>query len=207
MIAGPSSTRYPAAEERESTDDGKAQLTAGEEQITALLARAGNGDAAANERLFACIYEDLLQRARNAMRGAARTHVLQPTALLHEAYMRLVNRPRTWQNRGHFFAVAARAMRCILIDHGRRATREPRSVQLEEFVHAVEADVVDLAAFAEALVRLQERYERTAKVFDLYYFARNSVEEIADYLRVSEKTVYREIKLAKATIRKELAGD
>lgn len=177
--------------------------------VTALLRAWGQGDAAAAERLVPLIYGELRrQAARHLRRENRRDHTLRPTALVHEAYLRLAGqRDAAWQNRGQFFAVAAQAMRRILVDHARRhrAAKRGRSwcrISLDEAgrrgLAMAAAPDVDLLALEEALGELAALDPEKARLVELRFFGGSSLEEIADVLEVSPSTVSREWRLARA---------
>jgi RNA polymerase sigma-70 factor (ECF subfamily) len=160
--------------------------------VTALLDRVNAGQEQALEELLAVVYRDLKRQAAAYLRRENAGHTLQPTALVHEAYMRLVEQRNVqWQNRGHFFGVAAQAMRRILVDHARARHRNKRGgpnanrIPLEEH-HAVdEGPQVDVLALDSALNSLAEIDPRQARVVELRYFAGLSVEDTAEVLGLS----------------------
>lgn len=178
--------------------------------ITRLLLDWSNGDAAALQQLMPLVEAELHRLARSYMRKEKPTHTLQTTALVNEAYLRLVNQRKVkWQNRAHFFGISAQFMRRILLDHAKMHRRSKRGsgpvrVSLSEArgLSAKEAD--DLLEFNEALERLSQFDARKSQVVELRYFGGMSVEEVAEYLRVSEVTVMRDWSLAKTWLRREL---
>lgn len=182
-------------------------------EVTRLLDRAKRGEPAAVERLLPLIYDELKSVARGFMRGERPGHTLQPTALVHEAYMRLVDVDKMdWQGRAHFVAMAARLMRRVLIDHARRRRAEKRGgnavrVEFDEGFPAVaDGRLEELLALEEAISRLAELDPRQAQAVELRYFGGLSVEETAAVLGVSAKTVKRDWAVARAWLQAELRG-
>ncbi len=179
------------------------------DEISALLLEWKGGDARAFERLLPILYEELKRLARHQLRGESTGHTLQTTALVHEAYLRLVGSDLTWEGRGHFFAVAATVMRRVLVDHARgrgRAKRGGGAVAIglqEELAPAAErpADLLDLD---EALERLSSLDPRKAQVVDLLYFGGLNYDETAAVLGISPATVHRDLRLARAWLYREL---
>lgn len=166
--------------------------------VTRLLAAVDAGDTGALERLLPLVYDELRRLAEIQLRGERAGHTLQPTALVHEAYMKLV--PDTdpgWDGRGHFFAAATRAMRQILVDQARRKGAikrgaDRRRVDVDDFDIALEEPADDILALHEALDRLEEEDERKAQIVMLRQFAGLRREEIASALGISVRTVDRE---------------
>jgi len=179
-------------------------------EITALLIAWSDGDQAALERLLPLIERELHRIARHYMRRESPGHTLQTTALVNEAYFRLIDqRSVRWQNRAHFFAIAAKIMRRILLNYARdrqRAKRGGQAVQvsLSEVAAAGEEKSAELIALDEALVRLAAEDERKCRVVELRYFGGLSVEETAEVLGVSPVTVARDWKMAKAWLAREI---
>lgn len=186
--------------------------------ITPLLQAWGGGDPAAGERLFRAVYAELHGQAARAMRRLPAGRTLQTTALVHEAYLRLADgRDLVWQGRGHFFGVAARAMRHVLVDHARarRAAKRgggARPVTLGALdVPDAASDgraigAIDLLALHEALDRLAALDAEQARLVELRYFGGLSIEETAEALGVSPATVKREWAIARAWLRRELGA-
>src|SRR5262245_42958179 len=181
------------------------------EDVSQLLCAWSDGDQGALPKLTTVVYDELRRLARLYMRRERPGHSLQTTALVNEAYMRLVDYKRMhWQNRAHFMAAAAQAMRRILVDHARRrnakrgANAEHVSLDAEAALGADRSD--DFGALDDALNALAARAPRKAKVVELRFFGGLSVEETAEVLRVSSITVMREWKSAKAWLYRELAG-
>lgn len=180
--------------------------------VTALLRAWNDGDQAAADQLLVVVYRDLHRQAERYMRAQPPGHTLQATGLVHEAYLRLVNhQPAGWNGRGHFFAVAAKAMRSILVDHARArgaAKRgggaDPLTLEDVEAVAEGEVPVLDLD---EALSRLAQLDPRKGSLVELRYFGGLSIEETAEVLGLSPATVKREWRTARAWLRRELAAD
>lgn len=185
----------------------------GDGEITRLLVNWSAGDEAALDRLLPLVYDELRRLARSHMRRERPDHLLQTTALVHEAYLRLVNqRDVRWQTRAHFFAVAAQVMRRILVDYARGCRREKRgggysNVALHEGAAISDDRVEELLAVDTALQNLSALDRRKGKVFELRYFAGMSVDEAAGVLNVSPATVARDWRLAKAWLRREIGGE
>jgi RNA polymerase sigma factor (TIGR02999 family) len=178
--------------------------------VTALLLQWGKGDEAALDRLIPLVHQELHRIARRCMVGEGAGHTLQATALLNEAYLRLVDgKAVTWTDRAHFFAVSARIMRRILVDHA-RARRTLKRGGPEARVTLDEALVVskelphDFVALDDALQALAAFDERKSRVIELRFFAGLSVEETAAVLEVSPDTVMRDWRLAKAWLQGEM---
>jgi len=179
-------------------------------QVSALLGRWREGDADAVDALIPLVYEELRRLARRAFRGERTGHTLQTTALVHEAYQRLVGAEVDWQDRAHFFAVAAQTMRRILVDHSRAAKSRKRGggerpAALDGNEPGGEPPAWDLIDVDRALSRLAGRDPRKARVLEMHYFAGLTSGEIADVLGVSGSTVRGELRLARAWLRRELA--
>ena len=184
---------------------------AAREEITELLGRWRAGDETAFERLFPLFYRELRHLAQSYLNEERAGHTLQGTALVHEAYLRLLGQNGVeWQDRGHFFAVAAQAMRRILVDHARRQKAAKRGfgekIQLEEGLVAGGRSA-DFEALDEALTRLSAMDERRTKVVELRFYCGMTEEEIAGYLAISPATVRRDWALARAWLYRELGGE
>lgn len=180
--------------------------------VTRLLHAWGQGDPDAAARLLPLIYDPLRHIAREYMQRERRDHTLEPTALVHEAYLRLTGgAPIDWQGRAHFYSLAARAMRRILVDHARTRQRERRGgaqqrVPLEEAEPLVRTDdgEVPLVALDDALKRFAEAHPRPSQVVELRFFGGMDGQAIAEVLQVSERTVKREWQFAKLWLHREL---
>jgi RNA polymerase sigma factor (TIGR02999 family) len=180
--------------------------------LTRLLDAAAAGDPVAAAELLPLVYDELRRLAAARMGGEPPGHTLQPTALVHEAYLRLVGggRPPDWTSRGHFFATAAEAMRRVLIDHARARRADKRGgdrqrVPLDAVVAWVEqAHRIDLLALDDALDRLKGMDPRQARVVELRFFGGCEVGEIADHLNVSLSTVEKDLRLARAWLLTQL---
>jgi RNA polymerase sigma factor (TIGR02999 family) len=178
-----------------------------------MLANVAAGDPDAAASLFALVYDELRRLAASALRRERPDHTLQATALVHEAYLRLADEPDArWENRAHFLAVAAQAMRRILVDHarGRNAQKRGggdvrRSLDGLEGIVAAEGPEVDLLALDEALGRLAVFDPRQARVVELRFFGGLTVEETAAVTGLSDRTVKREWQMARAWLRREMA--
>jgi RNA polymerase sigma factor (TIGR02999 family) len=183
--------------------------------VTALLVAWGAGDRHAGDRLLPAVYGELRRQAARAMRREPSGHTLQPTALVHEAYLRLVDQRRAdWRSRAQFFGVAGQVMRRILVDHARsrRATKRggavrPLTLGDADAVAAAppEGEGVDVLALHEALERLAALDPDQARLVELRYFAGLSIGETAEALAVSPATVKREWAVARAWLRRELS--
>jgi RNA polymerase sigma factor (TIGR02999 family) len=181
-------------------------------EITQLLTDWSRGDESAVSKLFPLVYGQLHRLASAYMRRERKDHTLQTTALVHEAYLRLVDQHNlNWQTRAHFFAVAARVMRNILVDYARGRGRAKRGAGLSELPLAEVAVMSDervdeLIAVDVALNTLAAVDPRKSKVFELRYFGGMSVDEAAEAMRVSPATVARDWRMARAWMRRELGG-
>lgn len=178
---------------------------------TDLLLAWGRGDAAAFDRLVPLVYDELRRLARQHMRRERPDHTLQATALVNEAYLRMIAISRIeWQNRAHFFAIAARVMRQILVDFARSRRASPRARPQVTFDEALVPSAVrhpDLIALDEALKRLESVHPRKSQVVELRYFGGMKLEEAATVLGVSRDTVKRDWRFAKLWLLRELDAD
>ena len=181
--------------------------------VTALLRAWGEGDRGALDALMPLVYAELRRQAERYMRAEAQGHTLQATALVHEAYLRMVDQPRVeWQHRAHFFALAANAMRRILVDRARarRAAKRggaERALTLSDAeAVANEESNVDVLVLHEALTRLAELDPRQARVVELRYFGGLSIPEAAEALGVAHATVERDWRNARLWLRHELGA-
>jgi RNA polymerase sigma factor (TIGR02999 family) len=181
--------------------------------VTKLLSDWSAGNQAALDELAPLVYRDLHQRARNYLRHERPDHTLQPTALIHEAYLRLVHEsPPEWSGRVHFFAIASRVMRQILVDHARRHAAGKRgsgvaNVSLEEALVPARSGNDDLMALDEALAKLAAFDERKCRIVEMRYFGGCTVEETAEALGVAGITVIREMRLAEAWLRRAMRNE
>jgi RNA polymerase sigma factor (TIGR02999 family) len=181
--------------------------------VTALLRAWRDGDPAAVDELLAVVYRDLHRQAERYMRAQPPGHTLQATGLVHEAYLRLVHHDQVdWNSRGHFFAVAAKAMRSILVDHARARGAAKRGggadqLTLEDLEVVGGGGEVGVLDLDEALNRLAELDPRKGSLVELRYFGGLSIEETAEVLGLSPATVKREWRTARAWLRRELAPE
>ena len=180
-------------------------------EITQMLREWNSGNPQALDNLLPLVYDELHRQARNYLRKERPGHTLQTTALINEVYLKLVDRRDvSWENRSHFFAVAAVAMRRILVDYARAKHSEKRggdNIKLslaDAMSVATPENSVDLIALDEALTRLGERDERQVRVVELKYFSGLSLEETAEALGTSRATVARDWEMARAWLHREL---
>jgi RNA polymerase sigma factor (TIGR02999 family) len=180
--------------------------------ITHLLKEWSEGDQQALDELTPLVYEELRQQAARYLRKERPNHSLQATALINEAFLRLIDvKDVQWQNRAHFFAIAANLMRRILVDHARRRDAEKRGgsqvcLTLDEGLAWANEPDVDLLAIDEALDRLAIIDEQQARIVELRFFSGLTVEETATALGVSPKTVKRDWSVARAWLKREIGG-
>lgn len=183
--------------------------------ITLLLQAASSGQRDDLDGLMTAIYQDMRRLAAAHLDGERSNHTLSPTALVHEAYVKLVDQRNTdWKDRLHFFALAARIIRRILIDHARARDAEKRGgradrtmIRLGEHEVAAPQRDVDLIALEEALVELASLDEQQARIVELRYFGGCTIEEIAELLKVSKRTVDRDWQAAKAWLLVRLSDE
>ena len=182
-------------------------------EVTQLLVDWNNGDQAALERLLPLVNSELRKLAGRYMRRESPGHTLQTSALVNEAYLRLIDQRNVqWQNRAHFFGIAAQLMRRILIYHARKANYQKRGggalkVSLDEAAAVTEARAAELIAVDEALEKLTVMDARKGRIVELRFFGGLSLEETAEVMGVSSPTVQREWRAAKAWLRRMLADD
>lgn len=187
-------------------------MSSSKTDVTALLGQLTQGNQEAAEKLIPLVYDELKRLARGYMRRERPDHTLQTTALVHEAYLKLVRQRRTdWQCRSHFFGIAAQIMRRILLDHARGHLRHKRggsrqTLQLHEALTFSLEQSQDLVRLNEALERLSTIDPRQSKIVELRFFGGLSVEETSGILGVSPKTVKRDWSMAKAWLHGELRG-
>lgn len=180
-------------------------------QITRLLAEARKGDRAAQDQLMPLVYAELRRLAGAYMRRERPDHTLQATALVHEAYLKLLPQRISWQSRSHFFGVAAQQMRRILVDYARQrkaAKREgaEKRLQLEEALVMAHEQPAELLAMHDALDLFTREHERQARVVELRFFGGRTEDEIAQTLGVSVETVKRDWKFSKAWLNLAIRG-
>ena len=181
-------------------------------QLTRLLQRARTGDLKAEAEILPLVYRELRAIAASKMRGVPEHHTLQPTALVHEAYLRVLGDVSSFENRAHFFFVAARAMRDILVEHARRKNRLKRGgdqvhVSTENLTVAIEAPADDILALDRALDQLQSMNARAYRLVMLRFFAGLNKEQAAEMLQISVRTGDRDWRMAKAFLRTHLDMD
>jgi RNA polymerase sigma factor (TIGR02999 family) len=181
--------------------------------VTKLLLEWGHGSSVARDELMPLVYEELRRLAGARLRDERADHTLQATAIVHEAYLRLVDQRRVrWRNRAHFFAIAARMIRRILVDHarrrqaGKRGGGRVRVTMDEEWAGIAERDL-DLVALDEALRELAELDPELARLVEMRFFGGLTIEETAAALEISPATVKREWAAARAWLRRRIGGD
>jgi RNA polymerase sigma-70 factor (ECF subfamily) len=181
-------------------------------KVTELLEAWGQGDEAARDELMSVVYQELHRLAHNYMKRESPGHTLQTSALVNEAFLRLVDQKNVrWQNRAHFFGIAAQMMRRILVDYarGRRYAKRGggiRDLSLEETLIVSQERNEEVVALDETLERLAEFDLRKSKIVEFRFFAGLSIEETAEVLDVSPGTVMRDWTLAKAWLRREMSS-
>jgi RNA polymerase sigma factor (TIGR02999 family) len=180
--------------------------------VTQLLVNWGNGDKAALDQLTPILYDELRRLADSYLRRERDDHTLQPTALVHEAYVKLADQTKLqWQNRAHFFGIAAQVMRHILVDHSRKHRAEKRGsggpkVPLEEGLLVSRTRDADVVALDDALKSLAKIDERKSKIIELRYFGGLTTEEMAEVLGISVATIGRELRMAQAWLHREMTS-
>lgn len=180
-------------------------------EVTEILHDWSAGDGAAKERLFPLVYDELRRQARGFLSKERAGHTLQPTALVHEAYLKLVDQTRvSWQNRAHFFGTASQLMRRIVIDHARAHASGKRGgaairLSLDDVQIPSEERADGLIALDEALKNLAEFDERKSKIVEMRFFAGLTDDEIAEVLQISTRTVLRDWKTARLWLYRELS--
>ena len=181
-------------------------------EVTELLRRWSGGDVAARESLVPLVYDELRRLARYYLASQRSDHTLQSTAIVHEAYLRLAGRDNVhWENRNHFFAVAAQLMRRILVDHARKRNAAKRggsnlTLLVDEAVEPSSKRELDLVALDDALKALATLDERQARIVELRFFCGLSIEDTARMLEISPATVKREWSTARAWLYEEISG-
>ncbi len=179
--------------------------------FTQLLTEWRSGHPQALDRLTPLVYEELRRLARNYMRAERGSHTLQATAVVHEAFLRLIQANVALQDRGHFFALASRLMRRVLVDHAKSRSRMKRNVDARDFVAEVAGEApppmdFDVVALDDALEGLQQLEPRLAQVIELHYFGGLTYDQIAAAVGTSAATVHRDIRLARAWLLNEIGG-
>ena len=183
-----------------------------QEGVTRLLERWSKGDREALDELMPLVYQELRRLANNYLRRERANHTLQPTALVNEAYLKLIDQQRAhWQNRAHFFAVSAQLMRRILVDHARARAARKRggsqyTVSLSHAQHAANEPDIELLALHEALKELAAIDPQQARIVELRYFGGLSIEETAAVMNVSHATIEREWKMARAWLYQKMSA-
>lgn len=188
-----------------------ASMTPSSNNVTQMLHDWSKGDQKILDRLIPIVYEELRRQATRYLRRERPGHTLQTTALIHEAYIRLIDQKSVrWQNRAHFFAISAQLMRRILVDHARSRQAAKRGgsdikLPLEEAMIVSQGREVNLVALDEALERLAVIDPQQSRVVELRFFSGLSVEETAEVLGVSPRTITRDWNVAKAWLRREIS--
>jgi RNA polymerase sigma factor (TIGR02999 family) len=181
-------------------------------EVTELLRRWSGGDVAARESLVPLVYDELRRLARYYLASQRSDHTLQSTAIVHEAYLRLAGRDNVhWENRNHFFAVAAQLMRRILVDHARKRNAAKRggahlTLLVDETVEPSSQRELDLVALDDALKALAELDERQSRIVELRFFGGLSIDDTSRILDISPATVKREWSTARAWLHEEISG-
>ena len=181
-------------------------------QVTVLLDRVAGGDKDAVDSLLPLVYQELRRLAQHQLKQERSGHTINATALVHEAYLKLIDqKDAAWQNRAHFMAIAAQAMRRILIDYARRRLAEKRGgsiavITYDEELHAREARAEELIAIDEALEQLRRQNERQAQIVEFQFFGGLTQDEIAEVLKISVPTVRRDWRTASAWLTVALGG-
>jgi RNA polymerase sigma factor (TIGR02999 family) len=181
------------------------------ENLTQLLVNWSNGDTQALEKLTPLVYRDLHRLAQHYLRFESPNHTLQSTALVNEAYLRLIDQRNVrWQNRAHFFGISAQLIRRILVDYARarkagKRGGEAAKIQIDESIAAGEEQDLDLVVLDDCLKALTDVDSQQARVVELRFFAGLTVEETAEVMRISPTTVKREWRLARAWLHREIA--
>jgi RNA polymerase sigma factor (TIGR02999 family) len=178
--------------------------------VTQLLLAWGQGDQAALDQLVPLVYDELRRLAQHYLRRERPGHTLQTSALVNEAFLRLIDQQVSWQNRAHFFGVSARLMRRVLVDYARERRTEKRGgeqmrLELDEALDIAEARDADLIALDDALNSLAEIDPQQSRVVELRYFGGLTIAETAEALGISTATVEREWNMARAWLRRELS--
>ncbi|MCD9185438.1 MAG: sigma-70 family RNA polymerase sigma factor [Pyrinomonadaceae bacterium] len=182
-----------------------------EKPITQLLQELRKGERQTLDEILPLVYDELRRLAKNYLNRERSNHTLQPTALVHEAYLRLIGQKEIeWQNRAHFFGVSARLMREILIEHARGRNRQKRGgefktqIALDENISFAQQNQLDVVAVDDALSKLEKLDERQARIVEMKFFGGLTIEEISEVLSISPATVKREWSSAKLFLYKTL---
>jgi RNA polymerase sigma-70 factor, ECF subfamily len=180
------------------------------EDVTNILIASSQGDQEALDKLLPLVYTELRRLAERYLHKERSDHTLQPTALVNEAYLRLVDQNVPWQNRAHFFGVAAEMMRRILIDHARKHQAAKRGsggikLSLDEAIDVADERAAELIALDEAMKALAEFDQQKSRIVELRFFGGLSIEETAEVLGIGTATVIRQWKLAKAWLYNEVS--
>jgi RNA polymerase sigma factor (TIGR02999 family) len=187
-------------------------MSAERQLVTRLLQEWGGGDKRALDELIPVVYDQLRRLASRCLRAERPDHTLRATALVHEAYLRLVDADVAFQDRVHFFAVSARVLRRILVDHAKERNRQKRGggaekIPLDEAVLVGPQATAGIIELDEALERLAQQDPRKSQIVELLFFGGLTYDEAAAALEISPATLHRDLKLAKAWLHKELAQD
>ena len=183
--------------------------TAPSHDVTQLLSQWTDGDPRALDELLPLVYDELRRLARIYLQRERSEHTLQSTALVHEAYLRLVNQDVSWQNRAHFFGIAAQMMRRVLVDHARGRNASKRGdgvcrVTLDEEIMGAGEKDVDVIALDEALTSLAKFDPQQSRIVELRFFSGLSIEDTSEVLKISPATVKRDWAMAKAWLHREM---
>jgi len=182
-------------------------------EVTVLLGRLRSGESGAADELFQVLYGELRSLAAGLFRSQKANHTLQPTAVLHEAYLKMVKAPGEWQDRAHFFAVAAKAMRQVLVNHARdqgalkRGGKGGERVTFAGLAAGAQGQEADILALHEALEELARLDARQARIAELKFFAGLSTEETAEAVGIAPRTVELDWKMAKDWLAARLKAD
>lgn len=188
-------------------------MTASPHEVTQMLVAWGDGDSAALDRLMPLVYEELHRLAHHYMSREHPGHTLQTSALVNEAYLRLIDQKNVhWQNRAHFFGIAAQLMRQILVDYARKRRSQKRGggalkVSFDEAIIVSKERLTEVIALDDALKSLAEIDPRKSQMVELRFFGGLSIEETAEVLKVSPATVMRDWTLAKAWLKRAVTSD
>ena len=182
-----------------------------QQEVTQILQHLSDGQKDAAGRLLPLVYDELRALAAGYLRNERANHTLQPTALVHEAYLRMVDQTSvSWQNRSHFFGIAAQAIRRILVDHARarhaakRGGKQRLRLTLNEELAGADNSEIDLLAIDDALTKLADLSDRQCRIVELRFFSGLTVEEVAEILDVSPRTVKGDWRVARAWLKREL---